>query len=260
VTQTFTIKAVTQTITFAPLSNMPINAPAFTVTATASSGLQVDFFSTTSTCSAFDNFNGTATVTLNTIGTCSIEAYQIGNATYGFVQLTRSFQVQQPQLITFAPVPNKPINTPPFALTATASSGLPVSFTSYTLTICTVSGNTVTLVAAGKCYIRATQAGNATYAAAPPVTQIFQITKLAQTITFASLSSKVLGSPPFTVSASASSGLPVSFTSLTTATCTVSGNTVTLVATGTCTIKATQPGNTTYAAAAAVTQSFQIKP
>jgi hypothetical protein len=37
----------------------------------------------------------------------------------------------------------------------------------------------------------------------------------------------------------------------------MSGSTVTLVAAGTCTIKATQPGNVDYAAATAVNQSFQ---
>jgi hypothetical protein len=43
-------------------------------------------------------------------------------------------------------------------------------------------------------------------------------------------------------------------------TCTVSGSTVTGVATGTCTIAANQPGNATYAAATAVTQDITVGP
>jgi hypothetical protein len=50
----------------------------------------------------------------------------------------------------------------------------------------------------------------------------------------------------------------VAFASTTTKVCTVSGTKVTLVKAGTCTIKATQPGNADYAAAAAVDQSFQV--
>ena len=61
---------------------------------------------------------------------------------------------------------------------------------------------------------------------------------LGQTITFGALAGQTYGVAPFTIGATASSGLPVSFASLTTAVCTVSGNTVTIVAAGTCTIQA----------------------
>jgi hypothetical protein len=117
----------------------------------------------------------------------------------------------------------------------------------------------VTLLATGACTIQATQAGNANWAAATPVNQSFQVTQGSQTITFGALSNQTLGTPPFTVSATASSGFAVSFASATTAVCTVSGSTVTLVAAGTCTIKATQPGNANWAAATPVNQSFQVK-
>jgi hypothetical protein len=80
----------------------------------------------------------------------------------------------------------------------------------------------------------------------------------SQTITFATLSNKVFGTAPFTVSATATSGLPVSFNSQTTPVCTVSVATVTLVSGGTCTIQATQAGNSSYAAATPVNQSFQV--
>ena len=47
-----------------------------------------------------------------------------------------------------------------------------MSFASTTTTVCTVSSGNVTLVAAGECTIRATQAGDADYAAATPVTKL----------------------------------------------------------------------------------------
>jgi hypothetical protein len=114
------------------------------------------------------------------------------------------------------------------------------------------------LVAVGTCTIQATQAGNSNYAAATPVNQSFQVTQASQTISFGALSNEALGTAPFTVSATASSGLPVSFASTTQSVCTVSGATVTLVAVGTCTIQATQAGNSNYAAATPVNQSFQV--
>jgi alpha-tubulin suppressor-like RCC1 family protein len=81
---------------------------------------------------------------------------------------------------------------------------------------------------------------------------------LSQTITFAALPNRTIGDPPFNVSATASSGLAVVFSTLTSATCTVSGSTVTLLAEGTCTIAADQPGDATYLAAPRVARSFQI--
>ncbi len=167
------------------------------------------------------------------------------------------------QTITFGALSNQLFGTAPFTISATASSGLPVSFNSQTTSVCTVSAATVTLVSAGTCTIQATQAGNSNYAAAAPLSQSFQVTPViqSQAITFGALSNQVLGTAPFTVSATATSGLPVSFVSTTSAVCTVDANaSVTLVAAGTCTIQATQAGNAGYAAATPVNQSFQVTP
>ena len=80
----------------------------------------------------------------------------------------------------------------------------------------------------------------------------------AQTITFPTIASQVAGAN-VTLSATASSGLAVSFTSATTSVCTVTGTTATMVTAGTCVIHATQTGNTTYSAAPLVSQSFAVK-
>ena len=80
------------------------------------------------------------------------------------------------QSITFPALSGRAYGVPPFTVSANASSGLPVSFASLTLPVCTTSGNTVSIVAAGTCTIRASQAGNAKYSAAPNVDQSFQVT------------------------------------------------------------------------------------
>jgi hypothetical protein len=257
VNRSFQVTPKSQTIAFGALSNRAFGSAPFTVSATASSGLAVSFASTTS---AVCTTSG-ATVTLAAAGTCTIQATQAGNANYAAATpVSQSFQVTPAsQTITFGALSNRAFGSAPFAVAATASSGLAVSFNSQTTKVCGVSGTTVTLLATGACTIQATQAGNANWAAATPVNQSFQVTQGSQTITFGALSNQTLGTPPFTVSATASSGFAVSFASATTAVCTVSGSTVTLVAAGTCTIKATQPGNANWAAATPVNQSFQVK-
>ena len=90
------------------------------------------------------------------------------------------------------------------------------------------------------------------------VSDSFTISQASQTITFGTLSDKSLGDADFLVSATASSGLTIAFSSLTTGVCTVSTATVHLVSAGTCTIRASQAGDTNYAAAADVDQSFSV--
>ncbi|HTQ30818.1 MAG TPA: DNRLRE domain-containing protein [Opitutaceae bacterium] len=79
------------------------------------------------------------------------------------------------QTISFGPLPAKNAGDPPFTVSATATSGLPVSFSSDNPAVATVSGNTVTIVGPGTATITASQAGNANYAAAPPVGQTLTV-------------------------------------------------------------------------------------
>jgi hypothetical protein len=163
------------------------------------------------------------------------------------------------QTITFAAIAAQTVGTP-LTLTATATSGLAVSFASTTTSICSASGTTATLISAGTCTIQATQVGNTTYAAATPVSSSFTVnaaSKTAQTITFGAIATQIVGTP-LTLTAAATSGLAVSFASSTTSVCTVSGTMATLISAGTCTIQATQAGNATYAAATPVSSSFTV--
>jgi hypothetical protein len=250
VARTFGIGRQSQTITFGPLADKTAGDLPFAVTATASSGLAVTF-AAAGNCTVAGNV-----VTLTGAGTCTITASQAGDATYNAApDVARIFNiVKRGQTITFGPLADKALGDPPFAVNATASSGLAVTFTA--TGGCTVAGNIVTLVAAGTCTITASQPGDATYNAAADVLRSFGIGKLSQTITFGPLPGKTLGDPPFAVNATASSGLPVSFTAG--GNCTVAGNVVTMTGAGSCTITAHQPGDATYNAAPDVLQTFSI--
>ena len=166
---------------------------------------------------------------------------------------------QSTQFISFPGLSNITVGVAPFALKATATSGLPVSITSSTPTVCTVSGGTVTVVATGLCVIVLTQAGNVDYQAATPLVTNFLVGRGTQTISFASPGTVGLGIAPFALTATASSGLAVSFASTTTGVCSVSAMTVSITALGICTIVASQAGNTNYFAANQDTQSFQVE-
>jgi hypothetical protein len=164
------------------------------------------------------------------------------------------FGTKANQTITFGGLPNKTYGDPDFAVSAAASSGLPVSFSASGS--CTVSAGTAQLTGAGSCTITASQSGDGNYNPATPVSQSFSIARAGQTIVFGPLANKTYGDPDFAVSASASSGLAVSFAA--SGNCTVSGSTVHLTGAGSCTVTSSQPGNANYNAAPPVSQSFSI--
>jgi hypothetical protein len=131
-----------------------------------------------------------------------------------------------------------------------------VTFTTSS-TACSIAGNTVTLISLGSCSITAHQAGNASFDAAPDVTRPFNINKADQTITFNPLPDHVITDPPFNVSASASSGLPVTFTTHSPQ-CSITGATVTLLSLGTCDVEAHQSGNADFNPAPVIIRTFNI--
>ena len=92
-------------------------------------------------------------------------------------------------------------------------------------------------------------------------TQNFTLTvvvAIEQTITLNSLSAQVFSILPFPLLAGSTSGMPITFSSLTPFVCGVTGSTVSMITIGTCTVGANQAGNGAIATAAEVTQSFEI--
>jgi hypothetical protein len=92
----------------------------------------------------------------------------------------------------------------------------------------------------------------------PGANYTLTIGKASQTIAFGTLPAKTVGDAAFNLSASATSGGTVVFTSSNPAVATVSGITVTVVGPGTTTITAAQAGNTNYLAANSVGQNLTV--
>lgn len=85
-----------------------------------------------------------------------------------------SLIIPKNQTISFPTIAPQFVGTP-LALTASATSGLSVSFSSATSAVCTVTGTTAVFVSAGTCTINAAQAGNGVYTPAPTVSQSFKV-------------------------------------------------------------------------------------
>ena len=86
----------------------------------------------------------------------------------------------------------------------------------------------------------------------------FAMPKLNQTIIFNTLPSKTFGDPSFSLSATTSSGLSISYSSSNTSVATVSGSTVTVIGAGSAIITASQAGNSNYNAATNVQQTLTV--
>jgi len=297
--------------------------------------------------------NPVAQFTSSAVGTnipVNVSGYVLSGGASGNYSLTQPTGLtasiidtaKQNQTISFGTLSGVTYGDAPFNLTATASSGLSVVYSSSNANVATVSGNTVTIVGPGTTTITADQSGNSTYNAANPVGQTLSvavktltvsgasaqnkvydgttsaivigtslngivgsdnvnlggggtfasanvgtgiavtanltlvgtdaskyaltqptglsadITKATQTINFPALAAKNSTDAPFTLSATATSGLSVSFASLDTNMLKISGTTATIASYGTVTIAATQLGNNNYDSASTVYQTLTI--
>ena len=157
---------------------------------------------------------------------------------------------------TYSPGGTFAVNPP-----ATASSGLGVVYGSTTPGVCTASGATVFIVAAGTCTLTADQPGDVAWNAAAQAEQSLVIAKAGQTLTFPTQTEtrRVFAAGTFfdivpeASSAAPNSGVAIVYGSLTPSVCAVSGTTVAMVAPGTCIISADQAGNDNYMAASQAT-------
>lgn len=96
-----------------------------------------------------------------------------------------------------------------------------------------------------------------TYGTATSRSAVIALSQQAQTITFAALADVPFRATPITLDASASSGLTVSF-EVVSGLASVTGNQLTLLGTGAVTVRASQPGNSSYLAATPVDRTFTV--
>lgn len=168
----------------------------------------------------------------------------------GFAQLAD-------QTITFDPVPTKVYGDANFLLTAVASSGLPVTYTSSKNSVITIDGSTAFIIGAGEVTITARQAGNTSFKPAT-TSQVVFVRKAPQTINFPALGVKSFDNLPFDPGATGVS-LPITYTSSDPTIASIINNKVNIINAGAVDITATQGGNDNYQPAVSVTQTLTIQ-
>lgn len=256
--------AAIQTITFSNPGAQNFGTTP-TLTATSDSGLTPTF--TSSTPSVCTITTGGALTFVNA-GTCTINADQAGNGTYlAAPQVTWSFTVNAvvpgaPTVGTAVLVSSTEVDV---AFTAPASSG-GIAITGYTVTAnpggatATGSGSPirVTGLTPGTSYTFTVTATNSAGTGSASAASNAVVTAATQVITFANPGSQDFGTTP-TLSATADSGLPVSFASSTPSVCTITPTgALALLTAGTCTITADQAGDASHLPAAQVSRTFAV--
>jgi hypothetical protein len=254
VSQTFNVGKGNQTITFVNPGPKAFGTPAFDLGATASSGLDVSYEVTDGTCTVSGSM-----LTMHGTGDCTVVASQAGDDSWNAAEdVSRTFNVGNgDQSIDFPALPDVPFGTPPFALGAAASSGLAVSYEVIDGTCTVDAAGILTIHGTGDCTVTASQAGDDNWNTAESVSQTFTVGSGDQTITFPAIANRSLGSAPFALGATASSGLAVSY-EVTSGTCTVSSGVLTIHGLGDCTVVASQAGDDNWNAAEAVSRSFTV--
>lgn len=119
-------------------------------------------------------------------GTCTLEASQTGNSQYAAATpVEQTFTVGKGlQTITFtsAPPASAVVGEGTYALSANASSGLPVVLLSQTPAVCTLEGTTVAFTGAGTCTLSASEPGDAAYEPATPALQSFTVAPVPELV------------------------------------------------------------------------------
>lgn len=149
-----------QTITFDSIPEQLFDAQTFTLAATASSGLPVTYALVSGRASVTG-----ANVNWWSAGLVTVRASQAGDAQYSAAApVERTFRVRRTQAITFVlPVL---VEGQALRLHANVNSLLPVTY-SVVAGPATIQGDTIRLTGAGEVTVKASQAGNEEYLAAP---------------------------------------------------------------------------------------------
>jgi hypothetical protein len=301
---TLTIGKASEAITFTPPASPIVYSSGLTVNLSAVGGgastpvaFTIDPTSTGAGSISTSTVSGntsSATLTVTTAGTIVLDANQATDVNYLAAPQVQQVLVvnQATQAITFTPI-TTPLHyvasCSPITLCATVSiqatggatnnlvalSPDPSNAVIFTILSSSVSNGTTTATLAlvpnqslnfpASLVIDGNQQGDSNYAAATQAKITISVLGALplQAITWPNPGTQV-GGASLTLSAAASSGFPVIYTSSTSSVCTVTGSTVTfakVTSASACAITATQPGdNLTFAPAVPLTQTFAVNP
>ena len=225
-----------------------------------STGGLVVSYEATGAC-AYDPLNNA--LSLKYAGKCGVTASQAGDATYlPATAVTRTFEIlKSEQKIESTPIEDAYFSDKQLLLTeAVSTGGLKLTYSASGTCSYDAVTNSVLYKSAGKCSVTASQAGDAVYLPATPVTFTFTINKTPQVIEMQEFEDQDLteaGGIDFTFT-SESDAPDVVIASATVDICEVNGYSITFLAEGDCKLTFTKAGNANYEAAPAIARTIRI--
>jgi len=202
------------------------------------------------------------TISLIAVGNCEFTVY---------TEKTVDYQYRQDvEVVSVTAARTKP-NFALGSVTTQSSTTLPLSIPgpfvygpfglvipiSLTPTVCYPVGSYITIISGGTCTFTYSTPASSNYLASDVSTLTFQITRTAQTVAFTAPATAALANKTLALTATASSGNVVSFQSDSPTICSVTGNSLNLLAPGICQLEAIQAGTATVSPASA-TQSISV--
>lgn len=200
----------------------------------------------------------TTAIITSPVGSYPIALSGASDENYSFTYVDGSLRIgTTTRAISMAPIPVKAVGDADFIPEITLTSGETAVLTTSDAAIATVVDNKIHIVGAGNVTITATAPENISFSGRPSTSQLLVVSKVAQTITFETVPSLKTGGT-YTLKATASSGLPVTFQVSDPSHLSLSGDEIKAIRIGKIQVTASQAGNNQYAAAKLVVQEVQV--
>ena len=191
---------------------------------------------------------------LVSVGSCSFTVYTDKNSDYQLYQDNEIVNISSGRIkpvYTLGTIASQSSSNLPLTIAAPFVYG-PVGVVnpvSVTPTVCYASATFVTVISGGTCTLNYSTPASSTYLASDVYPLTFEITRSAQTVAFASVPSAPIVGKTLSLSATSTSGLPITFQSDSPSICSVNGSSLNLLKSGSCVVEAVQSGSATIAPA-----------
>ena len=252
VDQVFTAVKGTPKISFTAVASKRFGDAPVTLQASSSAGGAVGFRIVSGPGSIAGNV-----LTLKGAGQIVVEVFQAATALYEASSVQQSIDVAKgTQVLTFGALADVAYSKNPIPLTASTTSGLPIRLR-VVQGPATIDGSGIRLSGVGQVTVEAAQDGDDNWMSADAVQRTFQVTKAAQSLTFASLADRSHTTNGINLVATSTSGLPVEF-QVVNGPATLTGSRLQLTGVGKVTVRAVQSGDALFEEAVPQDRSFVV--
>lgn len=256
--KTFTVAKAPQTaLAFTSATSLAYKASLALSVAGGSTEGEVSYAHVSGGCGV----NGSIVTASSGSGTCVIRATKAGDENHGEVTAESIISLRKrSQTISWTNLPARLLDVVPLGLYAAVDSGLAPRFAAGPATVCEITGDdTLALKGPGTCQITASQAGDGNHEPAQDVPVSIEAGVIAQSIIWNQVLSASFGGDDIPLTASATSGLAVSYAAGPGDVCSIVSDTkIRIAGAGQCTVTASQQGDGTHGPAEPRSKVFLV--